>query len=133
MRRTPAFIFVCLSLSRGAVAAGPPANMSQLMQLDQASQQELSEIQRRYVFPEATQTPQEQVARERLNRQQQTDQQQLQEMQRRELLWLNHRTGIEPVPGPQPRLDAINQLHQFRLEQRYQLNRFRLQQGLPPR
>jgi hypothetical protein len=96
--------------------------MAQQMQLDQASQQRLQDIQ-------AAPGGSEAGSRQR-DRQQQLEQQALQERQRREVLMLNQRARIAPARGLPHRVQAIEQQQRFRRQQQNQLNRFSTQQGI---
>jgi len=111
-------------------AAEPVGEMSQLMQLNQASEQELWWMQRPATpIPALPTTAEQHYARE-LQRQQRLEQRQLQESQRREVLLQRHRAPISGIPEARQRLDAINRQRQFQLQQQNQLNRFRTQPGV---
>ncbi|MGB5611552.1 MAG: hypothetical protein WBM67_02735 [Sedimenticolaceae bacterium] len=115
----------CLTLALPVHADEAAAGMSELMQLNRSSQQQLKTIQD---SPGRVDAAQREPGADQLDRQQVVEQQMLQERQRRELLMQNQRarTGADTglPPGPQ----SIQQ-QQFRRQQQNQLNRFRIQQG----
>ena len=123
----------CL-LAAVPVFADPVAGeMSQQMQLNQASQQELYRIQNPAGAARPIAEPGQQPSQRQLDRQQQGEQQMLQESQRRQTLLRSHRSGAVTPPSAQNSLEGLSQQRQFELQQQYQLNRFRSQRGSPLR
>jgi hypothetical protein len=101
------------------------AGMSQLMQLNRSSQQQLKTIQD---SPDRVDAAQREPGADQLDRQQVVEQQMLQERQRRELLMRNQRARTGEDSGLPQGGQALQQ-QQFRRQQQNQLNRFRIQQG----
>jgi len=122
-------LFLSIPIAAPAYATEPVGEMSQMMQLNQASEQELWWMQRPPTpVPPIPATAEQHYARQ-LQRQQQLEQRQLQESQRREVLMRRQRATMSGTPDAQRRLDAIHRQRQFQLQQGYQLNRFRSRLG----
>jgi hypothetical protein len=129
MKPSRTWLVLAMLLIAPTCAAEAAGEMSQLMQLNQASEQALWWMQQPPTpLPPTPTTAQQHYARE-LQRQQQVELRQLQEGQRRELLLRRQRATISGTPEAQRRLDAIHRQRQFQLQQGYQLNRFRSRLG----
>lgn len=129
MRPIRLILFLSIPIAAPAYATEPVGEMSQMMQLNQASEQELWWMQQPSApLPAVPVTAEQHYARQ-LQRQQQVEQRQLQESQRREVLMSGQRATMRGVPDAQRRLDAIHRQRQFQLQQGYQLNRFRSRLG----
>jgi hypothetical protein len=116
---------LCLLPAVSAHADEAAASMSQLMQLNRSSQQQLKTLQDATGGVDAGQ---QEAGAEQRDRQQVVEQQVLQERQRRELLMQNQRARTEGESGLPQGARALQQ-QQFRRQQQNQLNRFRTQQG----
>lgn len=121
----PTAICIAALLIAPPSLAEPIGDMSQLMQLNQSSQEALWWMQAPRRQVPGDQSLDQRHAHERLYRQQQMEQQLLQEGQRRELLLRNERARITGVPDSRQRLDAIHRQRQFQQQQWHQLNGFR--------
>lgn len=115
----------CLTLALPVHADEAAAGMSELMQLNRSSQQQLKTIQD---SPGRVDAAQREPGADQLDRQQVVEQQMLQERQRRELLMQNQRARTGDDSGLPQGGQALQQ-QQFRRQQQNQLNRFRIQQG----
>lgn len=120
-----ALVWVVLLPGTPAHADEAAARMSQLMQLNRSSQQQLKVIQDSAGRVDAAQ---QEAGTDQLDRQQVVEQQMLQERQRRELLMKSQRVRTEGDSGLPQGGQAIQQ-QRFRNQQQNQLNRFRTQQG----
>ena len=128
MRLVTAFACLCLLASLPARGEQGVAEMSQLQQLNRASQQQLRDIQGNAGVAEKAWPPGQQVQSKSLNRSQITEQQRLQEAQRRTLMMEKQSARTAPA-GRSERLHSIDRQSRFRIQQQNQLNRFRTRQG----
>ena len=120
-----------LLLPAFAISAEPAGNRLQLLKLNQASQQELRDIQRENKAEAGRQSLPEIHSQWRLNQQQKIQQQVLQEQQRRKQMIRNQQHRVVPeISGRRGRPRSIFQLQQFQRQQFNQLDRFRTQQQL---
>ena len=96
------------------------------MRLNQASQQELANIQSRAGVPVGERPRHQAHMRKRIDQQRRIAQRLLQERQRRELVLLKHRNRA-PYRGSRPLVNPAVQQRQFKLQQQTQLRRFMTQ------
>lgn len=120
----PAISALATLLALAPCGAEPVPGLSQQMQLDRTSEQELWWLQRPPGGQPTAPSLDQRHTEERVHRRQRLEQELLQEQQRRQLLWQDQRSRVWNVPPWQQRLNTIRQQRQFQLEQRRQLNRF---------